>query len=457
MTGTKSGNNERKTTMSDRLQSDVINRETAVSVEQIGVHSHNLETDDDLSPLLQQIGDARFVLLGEASHGTSEFYSWRARISQRLIREKGFSFIAVEGDWPNCYAVNRYIKNYEESGNDAYSVLHAFERWPTWMWANWEVVALTEWLRQHNSSLLPTQQVGFYGLDVYSLHESMDLLLDYVAKNRPDALETARQAMRCFEPYGEDPQSYAWGTTIVPSSCEADVLSLLMKLREKSYPYSSDPEASFNAEQNAWVTVGAERYYRTMMLGDADSWNIRDTHMADTLDRLMDYHGPQAKAIVWEHNTHIGDARATDMARNQMVNVGQLVRERHADQGVYIVGFGSHHGSVIAADQWGAPMKRMPVPHALVNSWEDLLHQAGSSNKLLFMDEIRQVAGVEMPRGHRAIGVVYSPNRETSNYVPSVLPDRYDAFLYFEETEALHPLHIEPVTSKPPDTYPWGM
>ncbi len=205
------------------------------------------------------------------------------------------------------------------------------------------------------------------------------------------------------------------------------------------------------------VTVGAERYYRTMIRGDADSWNIRDTHMADTLDRLMDYHGPEAKAIVWEHNTHIGDARATDMARNQMVKVGQLVRDRHADQGVYIVGFGSHRGSVIAADQWGAPMKRMPVPRAQVNSWEDLLHQTGSNNKLLFMDEIRQVAGTETPRGHRAIGVVYHPNREAGNYVPSVLPDRYDAFLHFEETEALHPLHIEPVTNKPPDTYPWGV
>jgi erythromycin esterase-like protein len=203
--------------------------------------------------------------------------------------------------------------------------------------------------------------------------------------------------------------------------------------------------------------VGAERYYRTMLRGDAASWNIRDTHMADTLDRLMDYHGPQAKAIVWEHNTHIGDARATDMASAQMVNVGQLVRERHADQGVVLVGFGSHRGTVIAGNRWGAPMQQMRVPPAQAGSWEELLHRAGGDNKLLRMDDLRPLRGAVALRGHRAIGVVYHPSHEAGNYVPSVLPDRYDAFLYFDETQALHPLHIEPVLDEPPDTYPWGV
>jgi erythromycin esterase-like protein len=374
-----------------------------------------------------------------------------------LIREKGFSFIAVEGDWPDCNKVNRYIKDYAQSGDDARSVLHAFRRWPTWMWANWEVVALAEWLRQHNNTVPAANQVGFYGLDVYSLHESMDVLLEYIQKNRPDALDAARRAVRCFEPYDGDPQSYAWGTAMVPTSCENDVLSLLMKLREQSYPYTGDPEAGFNAEQNAWVTVGAERYYRTMMRGDAASWNIRDTHMADTLDRLMDYYGTQAKAIVWEHNTHIGDARATDMARENMVNVGQIVRERHGDEGVVLVGFASHQGSVIAADAWGGPMQRMEVPPAVTGSWESVLHRAGASNKLLLMDEVRQAKGASVVRGHRAIGVVYHPVREQGNYVPSVLPDRYDAFLYLDETEALHPLHIQPEMTEPPETYPFGV
>jgi erythromycin esterase len=395
--------------------------------------------------------------LGEASHGTSDYYTWRARLSQRLIGEKGFSFIAVEGDWPDCYQVNRYIKHYNDSATDAYTVLHAFQRWPTWMWANWEVVALAEWLHQYNDSRDPRSQVGFYGLDVYSLHESMAVLLDYITTNRPDALETLQRAVRCFEPFGGDPQTYAWSTAMVPDSCEDDVLALLVELREQSYPYTSDPEAGFNAEQNAWVTVGAERYYRTMIRGDAESWNIRDTHMADTLDRLMDFHGSQAKAIVWEHNTHIGDARATDMARARMVNVGQLVRERHDDQGVFLAGFGSHRSTVIAGERWGAPMQRMQVPRAQTGSWEDLLHRAGTGNKLLHMTDLQSLRGAEAPRGHRAIGVVYDPMREEGNYVPTVLPDRYDAFLYLDETQALHPLHLEPETNEPPDTYPWGV
>lgn len=441
----------------DQFRNPITSVQIADLAEAIGERAFALRTGEDLTPLLDWIGDAQFVLLGEASHGTSEYYTWRARLSQRLIQEKGFSFIAVEGDWPDCYALNRYSKHYPDSGQDAYSVLHRFSRWPTWMWANWEVVALAEWLHRHNRGRAPAQQVGFYGLDVYSLHESLAAVLDYVEKNRPEALDAARQAARCFEPFGEDLQSYAWSTAMVPESCEDDVLGLLMELRQKSYPYAADPEAEFNAEQNAWVMVGAERYYRTMLRGDAASWNIRDTHMADTLDRLIDYHGPHAKAILWEHNTHIGDARATDMAQAQMVNVGQLVRERHGDQGVFLVGLGGHHGSVIAGDYWGAPMQRMPVPRARAGSWEDLLHRAGEGNKLLRMSDLRPLDGAMAPLGHRAIGVVYHPGREAGNYVPSVLPDRYDAFLYFGETQALHPLHIEPQSQKPPETYPWGV
>jgi erythromycin esterase len=294
-------------------------------------------------------------------------------------------------------------------------------------------------------------------LDVYSLRESLDALLGYINNNMPEARDAALRAIRCFEPYGEDGQSYAWATAMLPASCEDEVLNLLIDLRGKSYPYTSDPEAGFNAEQNAWITVGAERYYRTMMLGNDSSWNIRDVHMADTLDRLMDFHGPQAKAIVWEHNTHIGDARATGMARAGMVNVGQLARERHADDGVFLVGFGSHRGSVTASDEWGAPMQRMPVPYARQGSWEDVLHESGAVNKLLFMDDLRQVDEAMAPRGHRAIGVVYDPERDVRNYVPSILPDRYDAFFYLDETEALHPLHLGVETNMPPDTYPWGV
>jgi erythromycin esterase len=442
---------------SDKLRNPEATQPRPISAAELGAFTHTVESAGDLSPLLDWIGDARLVLLGEASHGTSEYYTWRARLSRRLILEKGFSFLAVEGDWPDCYAVNRYVKGYAESGANAYSVLHAFRRWPKWMWANWEVVALAEWLRRHNHGRAPARQVGFYGLDMYSLHESLATLLAYVEKNRPAALDAARQALRCFEPFGEDLQSYAWSTAMVPDSCEDEVLDLLLQLRQQGYPYASDPEAEFNAEQNAWVMVGAERYYRTMLRADADSWNIRDTHMVDTLDRLLDYHGPQGKGIVWEHNTHVGDARATDMARAGMVNVGQLVRERHADQGTFLVGFGSYRGTVIAGDAWGAPMQRMSVPAARPGSWEDLLHNAGVGDKLLRMADLQSIAGAATPRGHRAMGVVYTPTREGGNYVPTVLPDRYDAFLYFDETHALHPLHMEPPTNEPPETYPWGV
>lgn len=415
-----------------------------------------LRSDSDLDPLLDYIGDARFVLLGEASHGTSEYYQWRARLSRRLIEEKGFSFIAVEGDWPDCYNVNRYIKAYADAGDSAYDVLNAFERWPTWMWANWEIVALTEWLRTHNYGRSQFNQVGFYGLDVYSLHESMTAIIDYLEKNVPEAVETARQAYACFEPYKGDGQAYAWRTAMVPETCEDEVVELLMSLRENSEQFSDDLEAAFNVRQNAWVAVGAERYYRTMIRSNAASWNVRDYHMADTLDRLIHHHGPSSKAIIWAHNTHIGDARATDMAAANMVNIGQIARERHSDSGVVLIGFGSHRGSVIAGDSWGAPMEKMEVPRARSGSWESLLHRTESPSKLLFMDELRKTPQTQQTLGHRAIGVVYHPEREMGNYVPSVLPERYDAFLYFDETEALHPLHIEPRTDVPPETYPWG-
>jgi len=409
---------------------------------------------------MEWIGDARYVLLGEASHGTSEYYTWRTRISQRLIQEKGFSFIAVEGDWPDCYRVNRYVKGAPDAGASAYDVLHAFDRWPTWMWANEEVVGLAEWLRSHNDTVAQEARVGFYGLDVYSLWDSMRAVIDYLERTDPDAVRAAWQAFRCFEPYGEDVQEYAWATRLVAASCEDEVVALLRDLQRRAPPYREQSrEAYFNAEQNALVAKNAERYYRTMVRGGSASWNIRDQHMVETLERLMQHHGPDAKAIVWEDNTHIGDARATDMARTGIFNVGQLVRERQAREGVVLVGFGSHRGTVIAATQWGAPMDRMPVPPAREDSWEDVPHRAGASDKLLLLSYGSASASMLEPRGHRAIGVVYDPAYEAfGNYVPTVLPRRYDAFLYLDQTEALHPLHLEPrLEGEPPETFPSGV
>ncbi len=414
----------------------------------------------DLDILMKAIGNAKYVLLGEASHGTHEYYTWRSVISRRLILEKGFSFIAVEGDWPDCYRVNRYIKGYNDSGSSAQQVLTAFNRWPTWMWANWEMVAMTEWMRKHNAALPAGKRVGFYGLDVYSLWESLEAIINYLDKVDKKAKETALQAWRCFEPYIEDEgQSYARATAHewIPASCEAEVIDLLLEIRDKMALYNTDPEAVLNVERNAKIAVNAEKYYRAMIKGGPQSWNIRDHHMVDTLNKLMDFHGIHAKAIVWEHNTHIGDARATDMRYDGMVNVGQLVNEMHKHEGVFSLGFGSYKGSVIAGRYWNDVMRRMIVPPAKVNSWEYVLHNTGEKDRLMLMNKnVKEVLG-KKEIGHRAIGVVYNPQREYGNYVPSIIPLRYDAFIFFDETRALYPLHIEPDGWQTPETYPFGM
>ena len=416
----------------------------------------------DLDPLLDRIGDARFVLLGEASHGTSEFYRWRTAITRRLVEERGFSFVAVEGDWPDCYRVNRFVKHLRESAESAEQVLHAFARWPTWMWANREVVELVEFLRGHNSRHSWDRQVGFYGLDVYSLWESMAAVIDYLDRIDPDAAQTARRAYGCFDRFHGDAEEYARTTALTPTTCEPDVVQMLATLRANAPEYLDDGrEAYFSAEQNASVAIDAERYYRAMIRGGPLSWNLRDHHMMDTLDRLMEHHGPTAKAIVWEHNTHVGDARFTDMARDGMVNVGELARRVHGDEGVVLVGFATHHGSVIAAREWGAPMERMRVPPASKGSFEDLAHQSEAGDAfMLFGDELARNAGFAEPLGHRAIGVVYRPGGERwGNYVPSIMPHRYDAMIYIDETNAVDALHMPVVVTggDEPETYPSGM
>jgi erythromycin esterase-like protein len=430
-------------------------------VGEIGEGAMAIRTPADLDPLLEQIGDARYVLIGEASHGTSDFYRWRAELSKRLIVERGFSFVAVEGDWPDCYRVNRFVKEYPDSGQSAYEVLHAFERWPTWMWANREVVEFITWLREHNGPRPSEAQVGFYGLDVYSLYESMTEVVSYLEGIDPEAATAARRAYSCFEPYYGDVQEYARATALVPTSCEDEAVSILSALRRKAPEYRADGrEAYFNAEQNALVAQGAELYYRTMVRGGPGSWNVRDHHMVDTLERLMSFHGPLARGIVWEHNTHVGDARFTDMARAGMANVGQLVRQRHGNEGVVLVGFGTYHGTVIAAKEWGLPMQRMRVPNARDDSYEAMMHRTGIPRFLLVFDgsDDGGILGLDTVRGHRAIGVVYEPAHERwGNYVPTLLPRRYDSFIYLDHTEALDPLHMPVhVTGEPPETYPSG-
>jgi erythromycin esterase len=411
---------------------------------------------DDLTPLLERIGKARIVMLGEASHGTSDYYTWRTRISMRLILEHGFSFVAVEGDWPACYRVNRFVRGSDGSGGEALDVLATFRRWPTWMWANWEVVALTQWLRRHNDALPEDRRVGFYGLDVYSLWESLAAIEHYLEETDPAALAAARSAFDCFEPFGEDAAAYARATALVPVSCEAEVVELLRAMRSGGDTTGEDREARFDADQNARSAVGAERYYRAMVRGGSESWNVRDRHMMGTLEDLLEHHGAGSRAIVWEHNTHIGDARATDMAAVGMINVGQLARERYGEQEVVLVGFGSHRGTVIAAPAWGAASERMQVPVAREASWEDVFHEAVAGDAFLLTADLSASAAAR--RGHRAIGVVYDPRQERyGNFVATDLPQRYDAFVYLDESDALHPLDVDARRGVPPDTFPWGV
>ena len=425
-------------------------------------HARPLDTDRDLDPLLDRIGDARFVLLGEASHGTSEFYTLRAAITRRLIAERGFSFVGVEGDWPDCMRVNRWIKSRERDGQSATDVLHAFERWPTWMWANRETSALAEWMHEHNRTVSVHARAGFYGLDVYSLWDSMAAVERYLAERDPALAAAARRAYRCFDPYHDDAQEYARATALVPTSCEDEAVAVLAALRSRpTAGHGDDPETQFDAEQNALVARNAERYYRTMVRGGPTSWNVRDRHMVETLDRLMELHGDGAKAIVWEHNTHVGDARFTDMASHGMVNVGQLVREARGEEDVVIVGFGTYRGSVIAGAEWGAPMRRVRVPPARAGAFEQIMHRAVGGDAMLLFDGSKDggVRGLDATLAHRAIGVVYDPDFERwGNYVPTLVPRRYDAFLYLDVTRALDALHyVAHLDGELPETYPSGM
>ena len=416
--------------------------------------AHPLAGPETWTPLLDRIADAKLVLIGEASHGTHEYYRWRADLSRRLIAERGFSFVAVEGDWPDCERIDRSVRLDPGAPEDPRAALEQFHRWPTWMWANEEVCDFTRWLRDFNAGRRPADRVGFHGLDVYSLWESLRAVMLHLREHDPDLVADALAAYRCFEPYAEDPQAYALATRFVPEGCEQEVLNLLVQLRRQAV---FEGDQAFSAWQNAEVVAGAERYYRAMMRGGADSWNVRDIHMADTLDRLLHHYGPTAKGIVWAHNTHVGDARATDMAAGGMVNIGQLARERHHAEDVVLVGFGGYRGTVIAGAHWGAPMETMRVPSAASESLEHLLHEAGLDRALFVFPTERRPDWLEDEIGHRAIGVVYHPERDQSlNYVPTRAGERYDAFCWFDDTSALHPLPVAPAPQEP-ETYPTGV
>lgn len=416
---------------------------------------NTLTNSESLDALISEMAHRRIVMLGEASHGTHEYYTWRTAISKRLISEHAFNFIAVEGDWPDCYKINRFIKGYQNSFNNIEGILDSFNRWPTWMWANWEVAALAIWLREDNDLKTVEKKTGFYGLDVYSLWDSMRAMLEYLEKEDPEAAQKAMKAYQCFEPFMNDEEKYA-RLTYKKDGCREQVINLLQEIRKRAQFLNGDREAGFNAEQNALIAVNAENYYSTMLQFNNESWNIRDNHMMETLTRLLQFHGPDSKAIVWAHNTHIGDAKATDMSRQGMVNLGRLARERYGDSNVYLCGFSGYRGSVMAGNEWGAPMREMEVPEAKKGSIEERLFSESEDNRYLLFSEPSSI-DLDQPIPHRAIGVVYNPmNEMRRNYVPSFLKDRYDALLYFTDTTALHPYKPKVDRTEIPDTYPFA-
>ncbi|MCM3094297.1 MULTISPECIES: erythromycin esterase family protein [unclassified Cytobacillus] len=396
--------------------------------------------------IIEAAGNAKFVLLGESSHGTSEFYTIRAEISKRLIENKGFNCIAVEGDWPSCFTVNRYVKGYAPM--NPLDALKDFNRWPTWMWANEEIKQLITWMHDYNQDLKDqSQMAGFYGIDIYSLWESMDEIIKLLESKGAAELEAAKKAFACFEPFHRKPENYAVAAEFYGDACEKELADLFLKIKNKWEETSHFEEESLNLLVNSLVALNAENYYRAMVKGGPDDWNIRDHHMVNALEEVSQFYGENAKVIVWEHNTHIGDARATDMKEAGLVNVGQILREKYGEDQVFALGFGTHSGTVIAAEQWGSEMQVMEVPPALEGSFEDTLQKAGPGDKvLLFTDENKHLFKDSF--GHRAIGVVYNPEYEQyGNYVPTKISQRYDGFVFLEKTHSLNPLNI-PVRSQ---------
>jgi erythromycin esterase-like protein len=416
----------------------------------------------DFDPLLKRIGDARFVLIGEASHGTHEFYRLRAQITKRLIAEKGFNAVAVEADWPDAYRVNQFVRS-ESKDEDAVEALAGFQRFPAWMWRNADVLDFIGWLRNYNDGH-HVKRAGFYGLDLYSLHASIRAVLDFLDKVDPEAARRARYRYGCFEHFGEDTQAYGYAASFgLGKSCEDEAVSQWVEMRRRAAELSRRdgrvfPDEFFFAEQNARLVKNAEEYYRSMFRERVSSWNLRDTHMAETLDALVQHLGAKnAKVVIWAHNSHLGDARATEVGQRGELNLGQLVRQRYGKDAV-LVGFSTYTGTVTAASDWDGPAERKYVRPALLGSYESLFHRSGVPNFLLLLDNGQEVTTfLRESRLERAIGVIYLPQSErVSHYFHAQLPDQFDAILHLDETRAVEPLERAAVWERGevPETYP---
>jgi erythromycin esterase-like protein len=447
----------------------VTERDLAVTIREAALPLDGVAANYD--PLLGIVGDARFVLLGEASHGTHEFYQERAQITQRLIEEKGFTAVAAEADWPDALRVNRFVHGI---GSDSFGqeALADFKRFPIWMWRNTVVAEFVDWLRQHNESLPKDgAKAGFYGMDLYSLHSSMEAVLRFLDKTDPEAAKHARERYSCFDRFGPEDQVYGFlSASGATPSCKEQVIEQLMELQRNAQEYATrfpkiDRDELFYAEQNARLVKNAEEYYRTMFTrGGESTWNLRDRHMVETLRALAGHlvcKGLEPKIVVWAHNSHLGDARATEMGwRRGELNVGQLVRQAYG-KAARLVGFTTARGTVTAASDWGEPAQRKRVREALEHSYEAVFHDTRLRRFLLDLRTGNEATrALRESRLERAIGVVYHPSTErVSHYFDAELPAQFDVVLHFDETRALEPLerNSEWVKGELPETYPFGV
>jgi len=421
---------------------------------------------NDYDVLLDLIGDSRIMLLGEASHGTHEFYFERAATTKRLIAEKGFTLLAIEADWPDASRAHRYVRGTSADAN-ANEALSGFRRFPAWMWRNTVVVEFVEWLRGFSKDVDPKRApAGFYGMDLYSLHASIHAVLSYLQKVDPDAAKRARVRYSCFDHFSREPQEYGYAATAgATESCEDAVVEQLAELQRKAGEFlSRDGEMAaeelFFAEQNARLVKNAEQYYRSMFRGRASSWNLRDRHMVETIEALVAHlnGSRQPKAIIWAHNSHLGDARATEMSQHGELNVGQLIREHYGGEAV-LIGFSTHHRTVTAASDWGAAAQRKNVRPALEDSYEELFHQTGLPRFWIDLRNAGDKIGVLYgPRLERAVGVIYRPKTERlSHYFHARLPKQFDAIIHIDETRAVEPLERTSIWDQGelPETYPF--
>ena len=425
-------------------------------IERAATHIPSIETVN-LAGLMERVGDARVVLLGEATHGTAEFYDMRARISKELIQQKGFNFIAVEADWPDAAQIDHFVRGTRlEPTEEA-----TFSRFPTWMWANTQVLELAKWLRDYNRRFAtPDEAVGFYGLDLYSLYSSIDSVINYLDEVDAEAAAVARRRYGCLTPWQKDPATYgAMALSSKHSSCEQEVVAMLNAMMDKRLEYAAQDGRRFlDAVSNARLVKNAEQYYRVMYQGSVQSWNLRDTHMFDSLKHLLDFHGKNSKAIIWAHNSHLGNAAATEMGARGEINVGYLCRQQFKEQ-AYLVGFGTHAGTVAAASDWGAPMEIKIVRPSHPDSYERLCHDAGLNAFLLPLRDREQahVQPLEQPRLERAIGVIYRPETEmASHYFTASLPYQFDEYIWFDQSRAVDALGPE-AGAGVPETFPFGL